>query len=87
MPWQRVIKANDTGTSPYPQEAHLPVSLISDVVLIDFDFVVNNNTLLNATWNRFETPIVQHTTIDSDGYGEVPPSPPPSPSYQPMSSH
>ena len=52
------------------------MSLISDVVPIDFDFVVNNNTLLNATWNRFETPIVQHTTIDSDGYGEVPPSPP-----------
>ena len=35
--------------------------------------MVNDNTRLNATWNRFETPIVQHTTIDSDGYGEVPP--------------
>ncbi|KAI9440877.1 dipeptidyl aminopeptidase [Lactarius indigo] len=46
IPWQRVVKANDT----------------------DFDFVVNDNARLNATWSRFETPIVQHTTIDSDGY-------------------
>ena len=34
--------------------------------------MVNDNALLNATWNRFETPIIQHTTIDSDGYGEAP---------------
>ncbi|KAH8989460.1 dipeptidyl aminopeptidase [Lactarius akahatsu] len=34
----------------------------------DFDFVVNDNARLNATWSRFETPIIQHTTIDSDGY-------------------
>ncbi|KAH9055740.1 dipeptidyl aminopeptidase [Lactarius vividus] len=34
----------------------------------DFDFVINDNARLNATWSRFETPIIQHTTIDSDGY-------------------
>jgi len=46
IPWQRVIKTNDS----------------------DFNYVVNNNARLNATWSRFETPIIQHTTIDSDGY-------------------
>lgn len=46
IPWQRVVKANDT----------------------DFNYVVNDNARLNETWSRFETPIVQHTTIDSDGY-------------------
>ncbi|KAI0249668.1 dipeptidyl aminopeptidase [Lactifluus subvellereus] len=33
-----------------------------------FDFVVNDNVRLNATWSQFETPIHQYTTIDSDGY-------------------
>jgi hypothetical protein len=38
--------------------------------LLGFDFVVNDNTALNVTWNNFETPITQYTTIESDGYGE-----------------
>jgi dipeptidyl aminopeptidase len=38
--------------------------------LLGFDYVVNNNDALNGTWSRFQTPIVQYTTIDSDGYGE-----------------
>ncbi|KAH9986684.1 dipeptidyl peptidase IV N-terminal region-domain-containing protein [Russula compacta] len=46
VPWQRVIRTNDTS----------------------FDYVINTNTPLNVTWSQFETPIVQHTTIDSDGY-------------------
>lgn len=37
---------------------------------LDFDFVINNNNPLNVTWSQFETPIIQYTTIDSDGYGE-----------------
>jgi hypothetical protein len=37
---------------------------------LDFDFVVTDNTLLNDTWSRFKTPIIQYTTIESDGYGE-----------------
>jgi len=39
---------------------------------LDFEFVVNDNVELNATWSQFETPIVQYTTIDSDGYGKGP---------------
>ncbi|KAI0258657.1 dipeptidyl aminopeptidase [Gloeopeniophorella convolvens] len=46
VPWQRVIKANDTS----------------------FDYVLTENARLNATWSQFETPIVQHSTIESDGY-------------------
>jgi len=38
--------------------------------LSGFDFVVNDNTPLNVTWNNFETPIIKHTTIESDGHGE-----------------
>lgn len=37
---------------------------------LGFHYVINTNTPLNVTWSQFETPIVQHTTIDSDGYGE-----------------
>ena len=37
---------------------------------LGFDFVVNDNTKLNVTWNNFETPITKYTTIESDGYGE-----------------
>ncbi|KAF8493019.1 dipeptidyl aminopeptidase [Russula emetica] len=33
-----------------------------------FDFVVNDNTPLNVTWNNFETPIIKYTMIESDGY-------------------
>ena len=49
----------------------------------DFDYVVNNNDALNDTWSRFQTPIVQHTTIDSDGYGEgnLPPAVPSQPFF------
>jgi hypothetical protein len=39
---------------------------------LGFEFVVNDNVELNSTWSQFETPIVQYTTIDSDGYGEGP---------------
>ncbi|KAH9991150.1 dipeptidyl peptidase IV N-terminal region-domain-containing protein [Russula vinacea] len=35
---------------------------------MSFNFVVNDNTPLNVTWSRFETPIIKHTTIESDGY-------------------
>jgi dipeptidyl aminopeptidase B len=38
--------------------------------VLGFDFVVNDNVRLNTTWNQFETPIYQYTTIDSDGYGK-----------------
>ena len=85
IPWQRVVKTNDKGPS-VPVPAHLLGIPKRACVPIDFNFVVNNNDRLNATWSRFETPIIQHTTIDSDGYGAVfPPIPPPS--YQPMSDH
>jgi hypothetical protein len=49
------------------------------LVALGFDYVVNNNNALNDTWSRFQTPIVQYTTIDSDGYGEgnLPPAVPP----------
>jgi hypothetical protein len=40
------------------------------LVPLGFDYVVNDNNALNDTWSRFQTPIVQYTTIDSDGYGE-----------------
>jgi dipeptidyl aminopeptidase len=32
-------------------------------------FVLTDNTKLNETWNAFEMPIVQHSIIESDGYG------------------
>ena len=50
-----------------PNEMSLPVN---GSPLLDFDFVVNDNVALNATWSRFETPIVQYTTIDSEDYGK-----------------
>ncbi|KAI0065509.1 hypothetical protein BV25DRAFT_1798631 [Artomyces pyxidatus] len=33
-----------------------------------FDYTLTDNVRLNETWSRFETPIVQYTTIESDGY-------------------
>ncbi|KAI0047150.1 dipeptidyl aminopeptidase [Auriscalpium vulgare] len=33
-----------------------------------FDFILTDNAKLNETWSQFETPIVQYTTIESDGY-------------------
>jgi len=53
------------------------------LVPLGFDYVVNNNNALNDTWSRFQTPIVQYTTIDSDGYGEGN-LPPAVPSFQPF---
>ncbi|ETW78834.1 dipeptidyl aminopeptidase [Heterobasidion irregulare TC 32-1] len=33
-----------------------------------FNFVLTDNVHLNETWTRFEAPIIQHSTIESDGY-------------------
>ncbi|KAI0315043.1 dipeptidyl aminopeptidase [Amylostereum chailletii] len=34
----------------------------------DWGYVLTNNVKLNETWNRFEMPIVQYSTIESDGH-------------------
>jgi dipeptidyl aminopeptidase len=66
VPWQRVIKTNDTSACRPERED----SILTKRDLLGFDFVVNDNTPLNVTWNDFETPIIKYTTIESDGYGE-----------------
>jgi dipeptidyl aminopeptidase/acylaminoacyl peptidase len=66
VPWQRVIKTNDTSACRPEKED----SISSNRDLLGFDFVVNDNTPLNVTWNDFETPIIKYTMIESDGYGE-----------------
>jgi dipeptidyl aminopeptidase len=52
-------RGGEEGIANVPERDHL-----------GFDFVVNDNTPLNVTWSKFETPIIQYTTIESDGYGE-----------------
>lgn len=32
--------------------------------------MLHDNAALNETWNRFEAPIIQWSTIESNGYGE-----------------
>ncbi|KAA1470272.1 dipeptidyl aminopeptidase [Dentipellis sp. KUC8613] len=34
----------------------------------DLNYVLTDNSRLNETWNRFEAPIIQHSTITVDGY-------------------
>ena len=42
------------------------------IIVLDFNYVLTDNTKLNDTLAEFETPIILYSTIDSDGYGEYP---------------
>jgi dipeptidyl aminopeptidase len=71
VPWQRVVKTDDPSAWHAERDELSDCAFLLTVSLLGFDFVVEDNVALNATWSRFETPIVQYTTIDSDGYGEI----------------
>lgn len=42
---------------------------IDAILTIEFDYVLTDNASLNQTWSEFETPVISHGKIDSDGYG------------------
>lgn len=49
------------------------ISIISTTsaynLISDFDYVLTDNSALNATLTEFETAAVTYSTIDSDGFG------------------
>jgi dipeptidyl aminopeptidase B len=67
VPWQKVVQVGSKGS--------VVLMLSTRLVLIyiykqDMNYLLTDNANLNKTLAHFDTPIIVHSTIENEGYGE-----------------